>query len=318
MLDGDHVRRRSIGSVLESSPCVRVGKRAIRGPQHRVVGSENDAVESPNKAMVADRPMLVNKSSVASMASSRFGDDRMTKAQRGLIERQSLEENCLSAEGENNVSCTLFFFRPFLFLDIGLPLVRPAPVFTRPDLVGRSRSSTVTTTSSGAETPPLSVCDVSSQSSGSQSSIDVSHLSAILANVHPVARDRTRARARGVGHRRRASQLAQARMSRSSVYETIEEEMSVTDTPTVARTLDQEMSIVEPIRDEVRIVEANDTRSVRSWDEDQSLMILRRYHALKDEAHDTVEDSKRVWPDTPFSLYAIQCKFPVGPSSESH
>lgn len=109
--------------------------------------------------------------------------------------------------------------------------VRVQPVFTRPGPASRSRSSTYTsssyTSSSGADTPPLSAEEGSSQSEGSQSSIDLSHVSIILSNsTHPQpasARDRVRARARGEGHRRR---ISQARASRSSVYETIEEEMT--------------------------------------------------------------------------------------------
>lgn len=101
MFDGSLVRRRSVGSVLETSPCIRVGKRkAIRGPQHRVVGSEDDVRESPNKVFLREQP------SINTIAGDRFGDERMNHVQQGLMARQSLEENCLSAEGEDDGSRT--------------------------------------------------------------------------------------------------------------------------------------------------------------------------------------------------------------------
>ena len=74
---------------------------------------------------------------------------------------------------------------------------------------------------------PLSSSDGFSISGGSQSSIDLSQINLALANAtHPmstVARNRARTRARGTAHRRKYSK---SRISRLSVYETIEEEMS--------------------------------------------------------------------------------------------
>lgn len=306
MFDGSLVRRRSVGSVLETSPCIRVGKRkAIRGPQHRVVGSEDDVRESPNKVFLREQP------SINTIAGDRFGDERMNHVQQGLMARQSLEENCLSAEGEDDGSRTCSSsstFRCSSHAQFFLPSVRPPPVFTRP---GRSRSSTVTS-SSGGDTPPLSACEHSSQSSESQSSIDIAQLNAILTGMTlpltGIARERMRARARGAGHRRRASQIAQARMSRSSVYETIEEEMSVNNTPGPSKTVSPDKTALSPVRDDVMIVDADDTRSVRSWNEDKDMVELKKYYALKNEAHDTVEESRRTWMDTPFSIYAVQCE----------
>jgi hypothetical protein len=58
------------------------------------------------------------------------------------------------------------------------------PVFSRP-LEARSHSSTCTS-SSGADTPPLSSSD---RSEGSQLSIDLSHINIALVNAtHPVSR----------------------------------------------------------------------------------------------------------------------------------
>lgn len=93
MLGGGHVRRRSVASVIEASPCVRVEKRkhAFDGPQRR----KGDMHDSPNEARIVEKP------SIASTSSYKFGGERMIRAQRGLYERHSLEESCLIADGED-------------------------------------------------------------------------------------------------------------------------------------------------------------------------------------------------------------------------
>ena len=107
-----------------------------------------------------------------------------------------------------------------VFVSLIKVLVR-IPVFTRPSRANRSRSSTCTSMSSGAETPPLSSDGYSSFSEGSQSSIDLSHVNYMLSNVtHPLSNatlDHVRSRAHGHGHRRR---ISQARTSQTSIYET--------------------------------------------------------------------------------------------------
>ena len=107
MLGGGHIRRRSIQSV-EASPCVRVEKRkhsAAHGVQ--IYNGQDDPYDSPNKARIVEKP------SIASTSSYQFGGERMIKAQRGVLERQSLEENCLSADGEDMSSSCEFFPHPF-------------------------------------------------------------------------------------------------------------------------------------------------------------------------------------------------------------
>src|ERR1700683_2452777 len=91
MLGGGHVRRRSVASVIEASPCVRVEKRkqsAFEGPQQRK--SLHDA---PKEACIVEKPSIAS--------SYKFGGERMIRAQRGLYERQSLEDSCLVADGED-------------------------------------------------------------------------------------------------------------------------------------------------------------------------------------------------------------------------
>jgi serine/arginine repetitive matrix protein 2 len=183
------------------------------------------------------------------------------------------------------------------------------PVFTRPAPTGRSRSSTCTS-SSGGDTPPLSSSDGSSISEGSQSSIDLSQIDFALSNAtHPmptVGRNRARARARGTGHRRRYSK---SHISRSSVYETIEEEMSNASGSPAKSLLSKKSS--PTTRQPVFVVDS-DTVSVHSqpeestWDDERGITTLRKYYALRDEAENVVDESKRTWLDTPFSLFALQ------------
>jgi serine/arginine repetitive matrix protein 2 len=53
----------------------------------------------------------VEKASITSSTTShQFGGERMIKAQRGLLERQSLEDNRLSADGEEMASACEFVF----------------------------------------------------------------------------------------------------------------------------------------------------------------------------------------------------------------
>ena len=180
-----------------------------------------------------------------------------------------------------------------------------APVFTRPASGTCSRSSTCTS-SSGGDTPPLSSSDGSSISGGSQSSIDLSQIDLALANAtHPmstVGRNRARTRARGTGHRRRYSK---SHISRSSVYETIEEEMS-----SPAQSLSSKKST--PTSRQLVYIVDSDTMSIRSkpeettWDDERGITTLRKYYALRDEAENVVVESKRTWLDTPFSLFALQ------------
>ena len=317
---------------------------------------------------------------------------------------------------------TCLFFSLFLFqLLINMyETDRPTPVFSRPSAPtsgGRSRSSTCTSSSvsGGDTTPPLSASDGSSISGGSQSSIELDSVDIDLARVnaafgsilgggggmnatHPAAASVTRAqqqqqqaqaraRARGTGHRRRYSKggggaSVSAHMSRSSVYETIEEETAGLGSSTNSRattvTADADAADADAdadlhtvsmitgmsppflasapssefgstaklgkvglntrtnndsptIHQPVYIVDA-DTASFQHhqgrsngsqdfdfgsneygvssiWDDERGIVALRKYYALRDEAQTTVKESRRMWLDTPFSLFAIQCKW---------
>ena len=183
-------------------------------------------------------------------------------------------------------------------------------MFTRPAPALRSRSSTCTSVS-GADTPPLSIEECSSQSEGSQSSIDLSQVSMALSNTtHSTALDKPRARARGHGHRQR---ISEARVSRASMYETIEEENTSTSSlpPSPHSATDNKSIDQDPIHlSSVFVVDpdAGYLDSPSMWDDENGITQLRRYYTLREEAEDTVTHSKQVWLDTPFSIYALQSK----------
>jgi serine/arginine repetitive matrix protein 2 len=295
MLGGGHVRRRSIGSMIQHSPCARVEKKKPSADVEKHVLLEGI---SPNKARVIEKPSIV------STTSSKFGGERMIRARQGVLERQSLEGSCLVAEGEELVPFGKEIHDVSSTASDGSMPKAPEVSFVRPGPAARSRSDTCTSVSSGTETPPLS-SDASSISGGSQSSIDMNQLNALLSNVtHPVTRSTRRARARGHGHRRRFSD---EHASMSSVYETIQEENSMMIPASVSAS-DRQTSI--PVTNSVFIVDHTDPTDTE-WDDDRGIIAMRRYHALKDEAHDTVKESKRIWTDTPFSLFALQCEYPV-------
>ena len=50
------------------------------------------------------KSIIVSKPSIASVTSTKFGGERMIKARKGLLERQSLEDSCLIADGEELAS----------------------------------------------------------------------------------------------------------------------------------------------------------------------------------------------------------------------
>ena len=246
--------------------------------------------------------------SIVSTSSSKFGgSEQMIGTTQDISERQSLEDSVLVGRGEDtSVPCEYSYFYPSSSLH-NLPLVGSMPVFSRPLPVGRSRSSTCTS-SSGADTPPLST-DGSSISGGSQSSIDLGHLNSLLANSSlpmsnpSAARTRTRLRARGQGHRRRYS----ARISRRSVYETIEEETNISP----ARTMMTAKSATPTTQPVIVITSDSGDLTVSDgslWDSEQGIITLDQYYALRNEADHTVVESKRIWADTPFSLFAVQSK----------
>lgn len=60
--------------------------------------------------------------------------------------------------------------------------------------------------------------------------------------------------------------------------------------------------------DTVIIVDPEAASMEEDWTDEHGIVSLRKYYALRDEVQVTVTESKRAWSDTPFSLFAIQCK----------
>jgi len=128
----------------------------------------------------------------------------------------------------------------------------------------------------------------------------------MLSNVtHPMTRPthgRTHTRGQVHGHRRRPSDV---RHSMTSVYETIHEEGLVgTSCPGEAPEVEIPAAVYNSVHS-VHIADDSDGMDIE-WDNERGIVAMRRYGALKNEADDTVTESKRVWLDTPFSLFAVQ------------
>ena len=102
-------------------------------------------------------------------------------------------------------------------------------------------------------------------------------------------------------------------MSRSSVYETIEEEASILgSSPSPQRPTPQSLAkqaANSMMNNSVYVVESDGDSIYSECDDERGITTLRRYYALRSEAEVTVDESKRLWNDTPFSVFALQCEF---------
>lgn len=100
MLGGGHVRRRSIDSGIGRSPCALAERTK---PKKRQLPSAvlHFDVEEPIKTDSPNKVRLIEKPSIASTSSRQFGGERMIMARKGLLERQSLEDSVLMAQGED-------------------------------------------------------------------------------------------------------------------------------------------------------------------------------------------------------------------------
>jgi len=89
--------------MIEASPCRQAERRKhivvdVPKPNFNLKGKLQD-YESPKSRVIETKP------SIASTANSiKFGDERMIKAKHGLLERQSLENTVLIADGEEDLS----------------------------------------------------------------------------------------------------------------------------------------------------------------------------------------------------------------------
>ena len=69
---------------------------------------------------------------------------------------------------------------------------------------------------------------------------------------------------------------------------------------------DMSLSMFRP--GSVYVVDPEMASMVGDWDNEHGIVAMRKYCALRDEAHETVEESRKIWVDTPFSIFAMQCK----------
>jgi len=153
MLGGGHVRRQSMQSVVEASPCIRIEKRKHYDIQGTIRGIRVKDVEeyreTPSKARIIEKPSIASASPISDFS---FGEESMIKARQGLLAREGLEEGCLIGEGEE--VCRLVRIFRFLAVRFGyllLFIVDTIPALSRPTRPTRSRSGTCTS-SSGADT----------------------------------------------------------------------------------------------------------------------------------------------------------------------
>ena len=90
----------------------------------------------------------------------------------------------------------------------------------------------------------------------------------------------------------------------SSVYETIQEEGLGSSDPGEEPEIEIPVAVYNSVHS-VHIADDSDGVEVE-WDDERGIVAMRRYGVLKNKADDTVMESKRIWLDTPFSLFAVQ------------
>lgn len=107
MLGGGHVRRRSVTSMIGSSPCIQAERRKniLANPPETVFSRIKKACPEEDHGSPEISRVIETKPSIASTTNSfKFGDERMIRARHGLLERQSLENTALMGDGEEG-SC---------------------------------------------------------------------------------------------------------------------------------------------------------------------------------------------------------------------
>ncbi|KAF8326870.1 uncharacterized protein EI90DRAFT_3069364 [Cantharellus anzutake] len=287
MLGGGHVSRKLLGDSFTSSPAFKARQKR---PAFRVRVDRSPSNEH----------LIKGKPSVASQSPLKFGSERMVKANQGLLERQSLEAGALTANAEGSE----------VSMDVSAcNFSRPATAKLQRNIFAQSltsneshsRPTTIVLTTAAPDTPPTTDCS----DSGSQSSIDLTRLSVALNGSRPSSMASSssgnRIRARGQGHRRRS-------VSRGSRVETIMEEVPGLASPySSGSSVSSLVSTVPSMRFEIVNAKTGEPEvDVVEWDnDDSSTEIMRRYHALRKEAFDIVQQSKHDWADTDFSRFAL-------------
>ncbi|KAG2115547.1 hypothetical protein BD769DRAFT_1391209 [Suillus cothurnatus] len=232
--------------------------------------------------------VLESKASIASTAySEKFSDERMIRAKHSLLERQSLENMVLIAELEEDVSksCDSAIRQ--------LPVGRGMREYT--EGVGETCSDVA------RHGDTCNTACASSFSDDNQWEFTHQWRPFLLQDSY--------------GHQQC---ISQACASRTSIYETIEEEFTTSLSPTsslqslpgpATNNIQLPDSATKTIGHTPMFVADPETASVDSvslWDDERGITVLRKYYALHDKVEDTVTESQRVWLDTPFSVFAVQ------------
>ena len=235
----------------------------------------------------------------------------MIKAQQGVLERRSLEDNCLSKDGEEMSSACKFFqsFSIIKWLLSCYYLDCAVPVFTRPAPTIRSRSSTCTS-SSGGDTPPLRRrMDLQILEDHNQATFKYRPLTDWFRTFQCSSTYDHCWKKQGSCSRwshRTPTEVLQ--ISHFTLLCTIEEDMSNASTP--AKSLVSKKS--NPITRQPVFVVNSDTISVHSKleeftrDDKHGITTFRKYYALRDEAENVVVERSVPGWNTPSSLFALQ------------
>ncbi|KAG9000392.1 hypothetical protein FRB90_011833, partial [Tulasnella sp. 427] len=275
MLGGDHIKvpRGSLGSAVNSSPCVRAEK------------NRRAAFRLRN-----DEPKRGSLLAGLSMSSAEGRDERVAFEGNSSIGLSSFQENDNSGVREESMPSR----EHVRFAD------EPQQVTVNASWEDLSMSTDQSQSqifrAASPPTPPLSYA---SSADGSQSSIDVEKLKMLLEGSAPPSFNPDRLRPQGKGHRRRSHM---SEMSRISMIESIAEEVTSESGSPRAPTFD---SIAEP-----SIVfwdnqsRRSSWRSSIDWESDFGAM-LREYYSLQTEARQTVQESQHMWLDTDFSRFAL-------------
>jgi serine/arginine repetitive matrix protein 2 len=94
LLGGGHVSCKAVGDSFASSPCFKPKRKRPFQVKLDAHASEDEVPGSPAKLRLVEK-----KRAVVPQLSSKFGRERMDKATKGLLKRESLEEHSLEAEG---------------------------------------------------------------------------------------------------------------------------------------------------------------------------------------------------------------------------
>jgi serine/arginine repetitive matrix protein 2 len=103
MLGGGHVRRRSVDSGIDGSPCINLERKKNTALQHlaRVLQFDDRPDELPGRQLkVPQDKVLLQKPSIASTTSQYLGGELMIASGKGLLERPKMEDSVLIAQGE--------------------------------------------------------------------------------------------------------------------------------------------------------------------------------------------------------------------------